>query len=299
VSARAYVDHRVDNLDAAVRAGRSAATAWGLTQPVVLRHGMNLILRCDDVILRVATPTAPAGLSLALARTLSDRGVSIVSPARDDVVETAGFSVTAWEYLESTEEPIDWAEVGRMIAVVHKMPIDALPEGLPCPSPLDFPWWDLDRLLDEVGSTIDDGALAGIRSTMERHQGWDDSLAADTSVVCHGDVHPGNVIMTDSGPVLIDWDLLCLGPRGWDHAPMMTWTQRWGGAAGAYEAFADGYGWSARTDRRSEAFADLRLVAATLMRWRVALVEPTARPEAERRLVYWRGDPDAPTWTAQ
>jgi hypothetical protein len=47
------------------------------------------------------------------------------------------------------------------------------------------------------------------------------------------------------------------------------------------------------------AFAELRLVAATLMRVTAALVNPDARPEAERRLRFWRGDPDAPTWTAQ
>jgi Ser/Thr protein kinase RdoA (MazF antagonist) len=296
---RAYVDHRVDDLEAAFMAGEHAAVAWGLAQPVVLRHGMNVILRCDDVILRVATPTAPASLSIALAQVLRDRGIAVAVPVRDEVVEHAGFSVTAWEHLEPTGQPVDWADVGRMVALVHDTPLDALPEGLPIPSPLDFPWWDHERLLDDVESVIDVGALDGMRATIEQHRGWDDFLADESNVVCHGDVHPGNVIMTASGPVLIDWDLLCVGPRGWDHAPMMTWTQRWGGERGVYEAFAEGYGWSARGDRQSEALADLRLVAATLMRWRVALDNPEARPEAERRLAYWRHDPDAPTWVAQ
>ena len=26
--------------------------------------------------------------------------------------------------------------------------------------------------------------------------------------MCHGDVHPGNVMMTEAGPLLIDFDLL-------------------------------------------------------------------------------------------
>ena len=59
-------------------------------------------------------------------------------------------------------------------------------------------------------------------------------------MVCHGDVHPGNVIQSADGPVLLDWDLLCRGPAAWDHAPLMTWTERWGGEPGIYEAFADG-----------------------------------------------------------
>ena len=105
--------------------------------------------------------------------------------------------------------------------------------------------------------------------------------------------------MTADGPVLIDWDLLCLAPAGWDHAPLMTWTERWGGDPGVYEAFADGTGGSLRGDRHAEAFAELRLVAATLMRVKAALDDPAARSEADRRLAHWRGVEDAPTWRAQ
>jgi hypothetical protein len=35
------------------------------------------------------------------------------------------------------------------------------------------------------------------------------------------------------------------------------------------------------------------------MRVRAGLHDPAAMPEARRRLAYWRGDPDAPTWRAQ
>ena len=53
------------------------------------------------------------------------------------------------------------------------------------------------------------------------------------------------------------------------------------------------------TTRRRTAIAELRLVAATLMRLRAGRHDPAAMPEAQRRLAYWRGDPDAPTWRAQ
>jgi hypothetical protein len=43
----------------------------------------------------------------------------------------------------------------------------------------------------------------------------------------------------------------------------------------------------------------LRNVAATLMRVRAGRHDPAVRQEAERRLRYWRGDPDAPQWRAQ
>ena len=99
--------------------------------------------------------------------------------------------------------------------------------------------------------------------------------------------------------MLLDWDLMCTGPAAWDHAPLMTWTQRWGGEAGIYERFSAGYGRSFRDDPLAEAIAELRLVAATLMRVRAGRSDPSAAQEAALRLRYWRGDDDAPMWHAQ
>ncbi len=46
------------------------------------------------------------------------------------------------------------------------------------------------------------------------------------------------------------------------------------------------------------AIAELRLVAATLLRLRAGRADAAAMPEAQRRLAFWRGDPAAPLWTA-
>jgi hypothetical protein len=80
---------------------------------------------------------------------------------------------------------------------------------------------------------------------------------------------------------------------------LLTWASRWGGDGTEYPAFAAGYGRSLADDPSAGAFAELRLVAATLMRLIAGLRNPAAMPEAQRRLAYWRGDPDAPQWTAQ
>ena len=79
----------------------------------------------------------------------------------------------------------------------------------------------------------------------------------------------------------------------------MTWTNRWGGEPGLYEAFTHGYGQPLRGDPTAEAIALLRLAAATIMRMKAAMANPAALPEAQRRLAWWRGEPDAPTWQAQ
>jgi hypothetical protein len=295
---RAFVDQRVADVDAAAAVADIAAETWGLARPVLLRHGMNVIFRSRDVVIRVASPSVHASCSIDLAETLDRHGVPVVAPACSDVLEANGLSATAWEYIASSGDPIDWRAVGAIVRSVHDLSTTDLPVAVPTPSPVAFPWWNFDQLLDDVDVALDLAALAGIEAVLQRWSGWAD-WDVGSAVVCHGDVHPGNVIMSSDGPFVIDWDLLCIAPPGWDHAPLMTWTQRWGGEQGIYEVFAEGAGGSLRGDDSAEAFAELRLVAATLMRVRAGMSDPNARPEADRRLAHWRGDADAPIWRAQ
>lgn len=295
-ASRAYVDEPVTDVDAATRAARHAAAHWGLSEPQFLRAGMNAIFGADDVVLRVSAPTVDAVASLELLEHLGRNGVRVPIPARDDVVRHGELSVTGWQRVRPTTAPVDWRAVGAMVRTVHVLDPAELPRSVPLPAPASFPWWDFETLIEHVGEVLDTPARLGLARTVERHRGWQDLNGA---VVCHGDVHPGNVMMAADGPVLIDWDLLCWAPPGWDHGPMVTWATRWGGDPGDYEAFAEGYGRSLADDETTLAFAELRLVAATLLRLAAALRDPAAMPEAQRRLAYWRGDPDAPTWTAQ
>lgn len=292
----AYVDRPVGDLDAAARAAAVASSTWGFDQPELLRAGMNAIFTAGPVVLRVCAPTVPAEVSLELAQFWHDRGVTVPRACRDEVVRADGLSVTAWERIEASEQPVDWQRVGELVRRVHDTAPGSLPESVPLPSPAVFPWWNFDALLERAGRGLDQRAREGLEAVIDRHRRWREF---DEVVVCHGDVHPGNVLMTADGPVLLDWDLLCLAPSGWDHGPMLLFADRWGGRPGEYDEFAAGYGLSLADDPTTIAIAELRLVAATLMRVAAALHDPRARPEAERRLRYWRGDPDAPPWTAQ
>jgi len=226
---------------------------------------------------------------------MARHGVFLEQPERPEQQVFGGLAVHAM-VRERASGSIDWAEVGSMVAQLHRLDPAEVAGCYPTPWCSSFPWWDFDVLLSDVASDLDPPALSGIERALARHRGWRDGV--DEVVLCHGDVHPGNVIPTEAGPVLIDWDLMCLGPASWDHAPLMTWTDRWGGEAGVYEAFADGYGRSLRGDQVAEALAELRLVAATLMRVRAGRTDPGAAEEAEQRLRWWRGDRDAPMWRA-
>jgi len=271
----------------------AAAQHWGLTAPVMIRSGMNAIYAADDVVIRVGVTTAPAESALALAEALTEAGLAVPVPRRQDVVELDGLSATAWGRLEAVETPIDWRAVGATIRRVHQFDERQLPAAYPCPPASGFPWWNFDGLLADVGGDLDGPAQAGVEDAIARHR-WS-MEAPGPQVICHGDVHPGNVMMTASGPVVLDWDLLCRAPQGWDHA-MLIRADRWIYPAAWYDEFAAGYGWDGRADPLTMAIAELRLVAATLMRVSAARGDATARPEAERRLRYWRGEPDAPRW---
>ena len=153
-------------------------------------------------------------------------GLRVPVAARDDVVVSDGLSVTCWHRIESTGEPIDWRWWERWFASCIDSTRRSFPRSVPLPSPSGLPWWDFDALLERTAPALDDSARHGIEATIERHRDWQ---RFGGQVVCHGDVHPGNVMMSADGPVLIDWDLLCWAPPGWDHGPMLTWADRWGG----------------------------------------------------------------------
>ena len=289
-------------MSAVVGAARGAARGWGLPEPELIRVSANAVFDCGSVLLRVGRATAPMRVALTLADRLTAAGLRVARPARHDWIEVDGLSVTAWDRIDVHQDAdVDWERVGSMVATLHS--ID--PAGVDHPLPYcgDFPWWRLGSVVPEMDDPmVDAGARAGMRAALEKHGWWVGHCRTQQPTLLHGDVHPGNVLVDPGGPVLIDWDLLCVGPREWDHSALITWTERWGGEPGMYEAFAHGYadgGGRAPDPRVAAAIAEMRLLIATLMRVRAARASPEHRPEAVRRLAYWRGDDDAPTWRAR
>lgn len=294
---RPFVDRPVTDRDAAGRVAAAQAARWGLQPPRLLRHGMNSLYLTDGVVLRVGAATAPAATSHALVQWLVDAGVPTVPPVEGLVADVDGFAVTGWRFVRETRRAIDWRSVGATVRRVHGLAVADVPAGYPVPVPSVFPWWHFDDVLDDVADDLDAAAVDGLRTAIERHRGWEAAVGRD-AVLCHGDVHPGNVLMSGAGALLVDWDLMCVANPAWDHAMLTTVARRWGGDERAYAAFAAGYGVSFDDDPLTRSLGELRNVAATLMRVRAGRHDPDAAAEAQRRLAYWRGESDAP-WRAQ
>lgn len=285
--------------ESVIHAAEQAARHWGLGEPRLLRMGMNGIFTTGDgVLLRVSRPSAPPEQAIWLAKVLRDHGLRVPTYARDEPYRTGEHAVFAIDAVTESGR-VDWGEIGEMVARLHRIDPTEIGGGYPLPFCGDFPWWRFSSMLADTAGDLDPAAKAGIVAAVGRCLPVIDAQRGVAGIVCHGDVHPGNVLQSEVGAVLLDWDLACRGPAAWDHAPLMTWSERWGGEAGIYEAFAGGYGASLRGDEVAEAIAELRLVAATLMRIRAGRSNPSAAAEAELRLRYWRGDTDAPAWHAQ
>ena len=296
---RPYVDRPVTDLERAERAATTAAAAWDLAPPRLLRRGMNALFTCGGAtVLRVGNATAAPELGQRLARTLLEHGVPTTEPVDRLAGVFDGRAVSAWVQVTPIERPIDWIAVGAAVRRVHELSSEVVPDGYPVPDPRVFPWWDFDRMLADVAPVLDGAAREALESTVSRCAPLLGRVG-ERAVLCHGDVHPGNVLVGADGPLLIDWDLMCRADPAWDHAMLTTYAERWGGPPEAYPAFAEGYGESLADDDLTQALGTLRNVAATLMRVVAGRDDPAAAVEAERRLRWWRGDPDAPTWRAQ
>ena len=285
-------------------AAAALAAAAGWPAPELVRVGSNAVFRSGDAIIRVAatdgsSPTA----GYVLADWLGAHGVRVAQPypgephveCDDGGVER---SATAWQRLEPVAEVADWAGVGAMVRRLHRLDPASVPSNVAVPPCTSFPWWRFEARLAEVVGLVDDAALAGLTAAVERHGDWVGRAGeAEGWVLCHGDVHQRNVVQTSGGPVLLDWDMVCAGPPGWDHAPLIAMVRHWGVDRAVYDRYAEGYGSDRRDEPVTASLAVLRAVAATLMR--VVAEGPGRDPdgEASRRLRFWRGDPDAPTWT--
>ncbi len=188
---------------------------------VVLHNSNKLALRLlpCDVFARVAhVGREVAALEVELAQRLADIG----SPAAalDPRVEPRvyardGYAVTLWSYYEPTSHevsPVDYADALERLHAGMRM-LD-----VPTPHFTDrvaraerlVRSHDLTPGLTDADREVLSNALRCPRS-MIRDRGAAEQLL-------HGEPHPGNVLSTANGPLLIDLETCCRGPIEFDLA---------------------------------------------------------------------------------
>ena len=159
----------------------------------------------DDRILKLYQdhmPAAPIEREFAITRAAREAGVPV--PATEELVEVDGRLGIVFERIRGVSmlkiieaQPWRFIPTSRLLAELHaKMHAGILPPGIYSQRQ------QIERGL-ELAIELPDVEKETIRSILSR--------LPEGEVVCHGDFHPDNVLLTDHGPVIIDW---MTGTRG-------------------------------------------------------------------------------------
>ena len=177
---------------------------------------LTVLLQPCDVVARVAFAGREAlQAELEIARQLADIGSPVARPeprVEPCVHERDGFAVTLWTHYAQSRElaPPDYADaLARLHAGMARVEITA-------PHFTDRVT-AARRLVESPRRTPDLGEAD--RELLRR--ALDDPPRATGEQLLHGEPHPGNVLMSERGPVFIDFETCCRGPVEFDvaHVP--------------------------------------------------------------------------------
>ncbi len=156
---------------------------------------------------RLGVPGHWAAVEARIARSVHSLGLPtpevhdvVVVDGRDAIVFERIYGPSMWDML--CDDPRRLPELtDLMIDVQRKINAIDNPDGVP-------------DLLKRTRTKIEEAELL---TALERDQvvGMADDLPAGSSL-CHGDLHPGNILMGPGGPVVIDWFDAGVGHRGAD-----------------------------------------------------------------------------------
>jgi hypothetical protein len=203
--------------------------------------------------------------ALAAAIDLRAFGCSfVVAPiaTKDDgpLARFDGYAVTLYPLIEGESFPFeesfgqgDRDQVLELIIQLHRVPIDAIRSPatdrfvIPWLEQLDHSWHHDDQSRSKgpyaaIASQLLIDNEAGIKGLIARYRTLVARYLSDPGpvVVTHGEVHPGNVMMTSKGWMIIDWDTAMLAPPERD-----LWRLAQGGGS-VFRAYAEATGMTPR-----------------------------------------------------
>jgi Ser/Thr protein kinase RdoA (MazF antagonist) len=210
---------RAAAVEAAVQAG--AAAGYPTTDAVVLQDSNNVVLwlRPHAVVAKVGIwPHSWEVLEreVRVGAHLSERGAPVAAPIGELRAGTA-HPVSLWTKLEpSTDTHASAVVIGQMLGRVH-----ASLRQIPSQLPSYLGAIDLARatLLDDrrMGALARDD-LRFLRESFDHLQAAVRRRPDERHQPLHGEPHDGNIIVTEDGPRLIDFEAACVGPLEWDLA---------------------------------------------------------------------------------
>jgi aminoglycoside phosphotransferase (APT) family kinase protein len=228
----------------------AACRAAGLDSSGVtsLGFGENALyfLPRERKVIRIGRSMVAAVKEVLVAAWLADNGfpaVQVAAGFRDGPIVVDGLPVTVWDYISESGPPITAGEFGRVLHDLHAVPEPAqfqLPRFSPMPKVKG-------RLQQLTQMNFPEPELTFLAAHCDR-------LAAEYSSLrfelppgpIHGDSHPGNLMRTEHGAILLlDLEDFCYGPREWDAAVMGVRHQAFGWESDEeYQSYVEAYGYN-------------------------------------------------------
>lgn len=150
-------------------------------------------------VIKVPHPATPAGwIRFEAEYAEAARAAGAPVPELLGVEELSGRTASVWERVEGTsmwqriiDRPKLSVELGRLLADVQCALFDLVP-------PVTLPS-QRDRLVSKIrlsAATVDESLARALDVLPEK---------AERARLCHGDLHPSNVILGHHEPVIVDW----------------------------------------------------------------------------------------------
>jgi aminoglycoside phosphotransferase (APT) family kinase protein len=171
------------------------------TLGVVVARGSRSLVHAygSGAVIKVPRPATPPSWILAEAEYVEAvRAVGAPAPALHGIEEVFGRPASVWERVDGpslwqqvVDRPDRSAEVGRRLADIQLELFELVP-------PVTLPD-QRDRLISKIrrsAANVDASLGVALELLPARH---------GRPHLCHGDLHPSNVIVSEDGPVLVDW----------------------------------------------------------------------------------------------
>ena len=209
----------------------------GEVNPVVLKaaHHTTLFIPPLRMVARVQSSELlkaaydTAVQELAVTRYLAKRGAPVVAPLDKNLAGpyiVASAIVTLWPYVDNDRESerADALLAAETLHAVHQAFDDYGGELPPYTNALDRCWSILADV--EASPALSGGNRDFLKARYSRLR-YEVEAMAGKSVPLHGDVHLGNLLLSDQGPVWTDFEDACLGPVEQDIAglPSAVWAR--------------------------------------------------------------------------
>lgn len=162
-------------------------------------------------------PAKNAEYEADMSRKLQEAGVAV--PTIYDAIEVDGRRGIVYERIKGPaldtllkKQPWRVRRVARIMAETHAAMMRHTVRGLPS---------QRERLERSVSS------VTALPPSVREHILARLHRLPDGSVLCHGDLHPGNILLSERGPVVIDWENASLGSPVADVARSVLITRGW------------------------------------------------------------------------